>query len=57
MARLLSNLTGWQTLILIFGGFAVVLAALVFVPTEAGSLLTWIGDLIRSILQSLGGTS
>lgn len=55
MAKFFDNMSGAQKLILLFGGFAVVLAALVFVPTETGSLLTWIGTQIRLIIQSFGG--
>lgn len=56
MAKFFDNMSGGQKLILLFGGFGAVLGALVFVPTETGNLLTWIGDQIRSILQSFGGT-
>ncbi len=56
MAKFFDNMTGWQKLILIFGGFAAALSALVFIPTETGSLLTWIGDQLRAILQSFGGS-
>lgn len=57
MAKFFDNMTGKQKLILIFGGFAAALCALVFVPTEAGSLLTWVGDQIRLVVQLFtGGT-
>ena len=52
------NMTGKQKLILlllIFGGFGLVLAALVYVPTETGNLLTVIGDWIRLGFNALGG--
>lgn len=57
MAKFFDNMTGWQKLILLFGGFAVALAALVFIPTETGNLLTWIGDMVRTVVQTMtGGT-
>ena len=52
------NMTGKQKLILlmlIFGGFVLVLAALVLVPTEAGNLLMMIGDWVRLGFAALGG--
>ena len=52
------NMTGKQKLILlmlIFGGFVLVLAALVLVPTEAGNLLMMIGDWIRLGFNVIGG--
>lgn len=49
------NVTGKQKLILIFGGFILLLAALVFVPTEAGNLLMMIGDLISLGFNAIGG--
>jgi hypothetical protein len=52
------NMTGKQKLIfvlLIFGGFVLVLAALVFVPTETGNLLTVIGDWIKLGFNAVGG--
>ena len=57
MGKFFDNMSGWQKLILIFGGFAVALGALVLVPTETGNLLTWIGDQIRTLVQAMtGGT-
>ena len=49
------NMTGKQKLILVFGGFVLVLAALVFVPTEAGNLLMMIGEWIKLGFAALGG--
>lgn len=57
MAGFFNNMSGKQKLILIFGGFASALAALVFVPTETGNLMTWVGDQIRSIVQAMTGGS
>ena len=55
MGKFFDNMTGWQKLILIFGGFGVALGALVFVPTETGNLLTWIGDQIRTVVRAITG--
>ncbi len=57
MGKFFDNMSGKQKLILIFGGFAAALAALVFVPTETGNLLTWIGDQIRTLVQAMTGGS
>ena len=47
MAKFTDNMSGWQKLFLVFGVFGALLAALVFVPTETGTLMTWISDQIR----------
>lgn len=49
-----TGMSGWQKLILAFGAFGAAIAALVFVPTETGTLLTWVADQIRTIFA--GGT-
>lgn len=55
MARFFDNMTGWQKLILVFGGFGGALGALVFIPTETGNLLTWIGDQIKIVVALFQG--
>lgn len=47
MAKFTDNMSGWQKLLLVFGIFGALLAALYFVPTEAGTLMTWIADQLR----------
>lgn len=55
MAGFFDNMSGKQKLILIFGGFAAALAALVFVPTETGNLLSWVSSQIRTLVDALTG--
>ena len=49
------NLTRRQNLIRIFGEFILLLAALVFVPTETGNLLMMISDWISLGFSAIGG--
>lgn len=49
------NMTSKHKLILVFGGFVLVLAALVLVPTEAGNLLMMIGEWIKLGFAAIGG--
>jgi hypothetical protein len=51
------NMTGKQKLIfllLIFCGFGLVLAALVYVPTETGNLLSVVGEWIKLGFNAIG---
>ncbi len=54
MAKFTDGMSGWQRLLLVFGLLAAALAALRFIPTETGTLLTWVSDQIRTIFA--GGT-
>ncbi len=55
MAKFTDNMTGWQKLILVFGGFILLLLALVFIPTETGNLLTRFQEVVGTIMESLTG--
>ena len=55
MAGFFDNVTGTQKLILVFGMFAAALAALVFFPTETGSLMTWVEDMVHHLIELVRG--
>ena len=48
------NMTSKHKLVLIFGGFILLLAALVFVPTETGNLLMMISEWIKLGFNAIG---
>jgi len=55
MAKFTDNMSSGHKLILVFGLLIVVLLALVLIPTETGTLMTYLADQLQSILQFGGG--
>ncbi len=55
MAKFTANMSGKEKLIGMFGLIILALLALRYIPTETGTLMTWIGDQIRTLVQVMTG--
>jgi len=55
MAKFTDNMSGKEKLGLVFGLLILALLALVFIPTETGTLMTYLADQLQSVLQLMSG--
>jgi len=55
MAKFTDNMSGKEKLIGMFGLIILALLALVFIPTETGTLMTYIAEQIRTVVEAMTG--
>jgi len=55
MPKFTDNMSSGHKLILVFGLLILALLALVLIPTETGTLMTYLADQLQSVLQLMSG--